>query len=143
MVHRKQAAHLRYVKLFVLLEYVRHEVLGGVWIDYNSVLEFPPMEQVRIKLVSKRPSRCCGAPAIIVRSREGGMVSQGCTKCNAPDYVRPSDFPDTKCYTCEEPNTQDLLILLSPHLANSRPGRSHPALCEFVTTPNAHVLADS
>lgn len=57
-------------------------------------------------LCSKRRSKCCGAKSAIVRSREGGMVSQNCIQCGKPDYVRPEDFPDVPCPEC-----QNLLII--------------------------------
>ncbi|MGP8175287.1 MAG: hypothetical protein ACLP7O_12170 [Terracidiphilus sp.] len=51
-------------------------------------------------LCSKHRSKCHGAKCAIVRSREGGMVSQNCIQCGEPEYVRPEDFPDVPCQKC-------------------------------------------
>jgi len=53
-----------------------------------------------LELYSKQTSECCGARARIVRSRDGGMVSQNCTRCGKPNYVRPADFPPVQCAAC-------------------------------------------
>jgi hypothetical protein len=49
---------------------------------------------------TKGTSRCHGARCLIVRSRDGGMVSQNCIDCRKPYYISPSDFPDLACPSC-------------------------------------------
>jgi hypothetical protein len=38
-------------------------------------------------------SRCCGARAVFVRSRDGGFVAKNCTRCKKSGYARDLDFP--------------------------------------------------
>ena len=48
-------------------------------------------------------SRCCGARAIFVRSREGGFVAKNCTGCKKSAYARASDFPLAECCSNQWP----------------------------------------
>jgi predicted RNA-binding Zn-ribbon protein involved in translation (DUF1610 family) len=52
-------------------------------------------------LFSKDRSRCCGYPARLVKSRDGGFVSQNCTKCGKSNWVNKSQLPDLKCPRCD------------------------------------------
>ena len=54
-------------------------------------------------LYSKRLSSCCKSKALLVRSRQGGFVSQNCLKCGRPDYVNEHALPDVVCDRCEVP----------------------------------------
>ena len=56
--------------------------------------------QAKRFLISKRKSKCHGASALVVRSREGGMVSQNCLKCGKSGYISAEDLPDLICEFC-------------------------------------------
>lgn len=49
------------------------------------------------RIVPARNSRCCGARAIFVRSRDGGFIAKNCTHCKKSGYARIMDFPMEKC----------------------------------------------
>jgi len=51
-------------------------------------------------LYSNTPSPCSGRRAILVRSREGGFVSQNCLKCGSPQYVKEAELPELRCDSC-------------------------------------------
>ena len=54
-------------------------------------------------IIAVGKSQCCHAPAMLVRSRAGGFVSQDCLKCGLrSDYVRPNDIPDLDCEGCRK-----------------------------------------
>jgi len=57
--------------------------------------------QAKRVLYSKRLSTCCAHHALIVRSREGGFVSQNCPKCGKPDYINEQALPDLCCDQCQ------------------------------------------
>jgi hypothetical protein len=48
-------------------------------------------------IVPATNSRCCGARAIFVKSRNGGFVAKNCTQCKKSGYAYPSDFPPIRC----------------------------------------------
>ena len=52
-------------------------------------------------LYSKTPSRCCRVKALVVRSRQGGFISQNCLKCGKADYINELALPDLKCDLCD------------------------------------------
>jgi hypothetical protein len=52
-------------------------------------------------LFSKKPSKCCGYKALLMQSREGGLVSQNCLQCGKPGTVSLDDLPDLECDCCE------------------------------------------
>jgi hypothetical protein len=52
-------------------------------------------------LLSRSHSGCCRAASIIVRSREGGFVTQNCSACGRPRAVTPSELPQRFCERCE------------------------------------------
>jgi hypothetical protein len=54
-------------------------------------------------ILSLRLSQCCGSKAILVRSREGNFVSQGCLSCGNPEYVSEIHIPDLDCESCKLP----------------------------------------
>jgi DNA-directed RNA polymerase subunit RPC12/RpoP len=45
-------------------------------------------------------SGCCGKPTIIVRSRQGGFVTQNCSRCGKSNSVSLSELPSLKCTKC-------------------------------------------
>ena len=68
-----------------------------------AALDGPPLlkkEQLPLTLYARRPSACHGARRLIVRSRDGGMVSCNCIDCGRPEYIRPEDFPEVSCSRC-------------------------------------------
>jgi DNA-directed RNA polymerase subunit RPC12/RpoP len=42
-------------------------------------------------------SACCQAKALLVRSRDGGFVSQNCLKCGKPAYIGLNELPGIVC----------------------------------------------
>ena len=56
-----------------------------------------------IKLISTEMSPCCNHEAQIVRSREGGLISRGCLKCDKSDYVNEGQLPNLPCVSCQVP----------------------------------------
>jgi hypothetical protein len=52
-------------------------------------------------LYSKWLSSCCSHRALLVRSRDGGFVSQNCLKCGEPSYVNERALPDLACDHCQ------------------------------------------
>jgi len=57
-------------------------------------------------LYSKKPSKCCGYQSLIVKSRDGGFISQNCLQCGKPDFISPENLPELLCDFCES----DLLV---------------------------------
>jgi hypothetical protein len=51
-------------------------------------------------LFSKKLSTCCGYKALLVQSREGGLVSQNCLQCGTPGTVSFENLPDLICDCC-------------------------------------------
>lgn len=51
-------------------------------------------------LYSKTPSGCCDAKALVVRSRQGGFISQNCLKCGSSGYISAHELPDLECDSC-------------------------------------------
>ena len=43
---------------------------------------------------------CCNAPSRIVRSREGGFVSQNCIRCGRPRKLPMTALPKLICPSC-------------------------------------------
>ena len=60
----------------------------------------PTKEHLPLFLYAKPRSKCHGARCLIVRSRDGGMVSRNCIDCGKPEYIRPEDFPEVTCSHC-------------------------------------------
>jgi hypothetical protein len=78
-------------------------------------------------------SRCCRSPSQIVRSREGGFVTQNCTSCGKPRALPKDEIPELVCpacrielitfinsdknyaYKCRECNLSSELASLVPH----------------------------
>ena len=60
------------------------------------------METKKEKLVlhGTKCSRCNG-PRMIVKSRDGGFVSQDCTKCGKSGYLPFNDLPVLHCSLCK------------------------------------------
>ena len=48
-------------------------------------------------------SRCHNAPSLIVRSHEGGHVTQNCMVCGTPRKLPLSLVPELKCPACGAP----------------------------------------
>jgi ribosomal protein S27E len=46
-------------------------------------------------------SVCCDAPQQLVRSREGGFVSQNCEKCGTSRRVRIHELTELVCVPCD------------------------------------------
>lgn len=51
-------------------------------------------------IFSESKSKCCEARQIILRSREGGYVTQNCSNCGKPSSVSICELPDY-CPKCE------------------------------------------
>ena len=47
-------------------------------------------------------SRCCRARSIIVKSRDGGFVTQNCEECGKPRKVTIRELPHLYCGECNE-----------------------------------------
>src|SRR5437867_2133242 len=45
-------------------------------------------------------SGCCSSQSLIVRSREGGFVTQNCTNCGKPRSIRAHELPEETCGSC-------------------------------------------
>ena len=45
-------------------------------------------------------SNCHGVKSIIVRSREGGFVTQNCVQCGKPRAIKKEDLPMWHCIRC-------------------------------------------
>jgi len=45
-------------------------------------------------------SNCCQSPSLIVKSREGGFVTQNCLKCEKPRGLPFNQQPDLECGAC-------------------------------------------
>lgn len=45
-------------------------------------------------------SLCHGTKSIIVRSREGGFITQNCAHCGKPRAIKLEDLPDRACERC-------------------------------------------
>lgn len=58
------------------------------------------MSQARL-LYSRSNSKCCGSRSVVVRSREGGFVTQNCEQCGKPRAIRSEEFPKLKCAACQ------------------------------------------
>src|ERR1043166_3003788 len=44
--------------------------------------------------------RCQGVPSLIVRSREGGFVTQNCVHTGRPRAIHLQELPDIQCAQC-------------------------------------------
>ncbi len=52
-------------------------------------------------LVATKPSACCSAKALILRSSANGSISQYCLACGrSTDRIQESDIPDLDCAGC-------------------------------------------
>jgi DNA-directed RNA polymerase subunit RPC12/RpoP len=51
-------------------------------------------------LKSETLSKCHSAPSLLVRSRDGGFISQNCLKCGHSSYVSIDQLPKLKCEFC-------------------------------------------
>ncbi len=51
-------------------------------------------------LNGKHPSRCCEQPTILVRSRDGGFVTQNCSNCGVPRGITLKELPELACGRC-------------------------------------------
>lgn len=60
-------------------------------------------------LFSEKPSTCCGYKALLVQSREGGLVSQNCLRCGKPDTVSLDNLPDLACDYCGSSLSKEIL----------------------------------
>jgi hypothetical protein len=56
-----------------------------------------------LMLHAKRTSDCHDVECLIVRSRDGGMVTRNCLAYGKPDYIRETDFPRLPCPLCITP----------------------------------------
>ena len=57
------------------------------------------MKTIRL-LYSTDLSKCCNVKSLLVRSKEGGLVSRNCLKCGKADNVNESRLPDLQCELC-------------------------------------------
>ena len=51
-------------------------------------------------ILSSTRSNCHGAPALLVKSMEGGLVSRNCLECRKPYGVALGDLPTLECEKC-------------------------------------------
>ena len=65
----------------------------------TSGLEGVSMRTKRFILSSSR-SNCHGAPALLVKSKDGGLISRNCLDCKKPYSVSLSDLPALECEKC-------------------------------------------
>ncbi len=58
------------------------------------------------------PSRCCGVETVIVRSTQGGFVTQNCRHCGGRDSVSHREFlvldVSATCPCCEVPMAKEI-----------------------------------
>jgi hypothetical protein len=54
-------------------------------------------EDSPVRLVAVIRSRCCGAEALLVKSRDGGFISKNCTSCQKSGYARIADIEPLEC----------------------------------------------
>jgi len=52
------------------------------------------------KLLYGSESPCCHSPSLIVKSREGGFVTQNCTACGKPRAISFAELPPLGCSRC-------------------------------------------
>ena len=48
-------------------------------------------------------SKCCRARSIIVKSRDGGFISQNCEECGKPRKITKAELPHLSCVECDQP----------------------------------------
>lgn len=53
-----------------------------------------------LTLYGPHPSPCCSALRLIVRSREGGFVTQNCLSCGKPYSISLGELPALTCDEC-------------------------------------------
>ena len=52
----------------------------------------------------KFPSQCHDAPTVLVKSKNGGYVTQNCTKCGDADHIEVAAMPEYFfCPLCDKP----------------------------------------
>src|SRR5439155_239541 len=51
-------------------------------------------------LYNTAESECCKSKSLLVRSRQGGFISQNCLHCGKSGYVRPNHLPEVECDFC-------------------------------------------
>ena len=56
-----------------------------------------------IPLYGKYKSPCCGGPQLIVRSRDGGFITQNCETCERPHLINAVEIPAVECEPCSKP----------------------------------------
>lgn len=59
-------------------------------------------------IYTSEPSPCCEVAQIVLRSREGGFITQNCQQCGKPSSVRLSDLPPN-CPICGS-NAKQVMI---------------------------------
>lgn len=59
------------------------------------------VQRKQLTLNGKYVSSCCGKPTILVRSREGGFVTQNCSRCGVPKSIRLDELPQLICTRCK------------------------------------------
>src|SRR5580693_4010752 len=52
-------------------------------------------------ILSLHRSDCCESRMILIRSREGGFVSQNCLRCGKAYRVQDREIPDLDCDSCK------------------------------------------
>ena len=54
-------------------------------------------------LYSSSPSSCCNSKALLILSRDGGMIGRVCLKCRIEsDHVRRDELQELQCDFCGE-----------------------------------------
>ena len=54
-------------------------------------------------LYGTQVSGCCKSKTLLVRSRDGGLVSENCLHCGRPAYIRLENLPILDCDFCCSP----------------------------------------
>jgi hypothetical protein len=62
----------------------------------NEPLPHPRQTRPRI-LIAVYKSSCCKESRMLVRSRDGGFITQNCLGCGEPHYVDLNEIPDLGC----------------------------------------------
>ena len=53
------------------------------------------------ELYALSTSKCCGARSLLVWARDGGYVTQGCSKCGKAKSLAPEEIPAIVCDRCQ------------------------------------------
>ncbi len=83
-------------------------------------------------LTGKHPSQCCNRPTVIVRSREGGAVTQNCSECGSRQYIWQDEIPPVQCSKCK------VVLELDQRERPPQPGKKDKRGSYFYACPICH-----